>query len=121
MFDYVSRRGGRLPEGESRVLFQQLVSAVAYCHRKGVVNRDVKLENVMVATGGGGGGASPSVRLCDFGSSKVASSLCDPMADGAYGCLLTFTPTLCCAERSAGLALQDICRWVGGRLRATMP
>lgn len=39
---------GRQTEDESRRLFQQIVSAVAYCHAKGVVHRDLKAENLLL-------------------------------------------------------------------------
>lgn len=32
----------------SRWFFQQLILAVDYCHRKGVANRDIKLENTLL-------------------------------------------------------------------------
>jgi serine/threonine protein kinase len=31
-----------------RWFFQQLILAVEYCHRKGVANRDIKLENTLL-------------------------------------------------------------------------
>jgi serine/threonine-protein kinase SRK2 len=31
-----------------RPLFQQLILAVDYCHKKGVANRDIKLENLLL-------------------------------------------------------------------------
>ena len=31
-----------LPESQARWLFQQLMVAVDYCHRLGIVNRDIK-------------------------------------------------------------------------------
>jgi len=38
MFEYVVKKGG-LREDEARWFFQQLVVAMDYCHRMGVVNR----------------------------------------------------------------------------------
>jgi serine/threonine-protein kinase SRK2 len=35
-----------------RWFFQQLILAVDYCHRKGVANRDIKLENTLLQVGG---------------------------------------------------------------------
>jgi len=34
--------------GADRWFFQQLILAVDYCHRKGVANRDIKLENTLL-------------------------------------------------------------------------
>lgn len=54
---------GRLSEGESRRLFQQLMLAVDYCHRMGVSSRDIKPDNVLLD-------ANSNVKLADFGYSK---------------------------------------------------
>jgi hypothetical protein len=35
-----------------RWFFQQLILAVDYCHRKGVANRDIKLENTLLQVRG---------------------------------------------------------------------
>jgi len=66
MFGYVvSRRG--LPENEARWFFQQLVLGMDYCHRKGVCNRDIKLENTLLVLQPD---KKPLLKLCDFGYSK---------------------------------------------------
>lgn len=39
---------GGLPEEGARHLFQELLVAVDYCHRLGIVNRDIKLDNLML-------------------------------------------------------------------------
>jgi serine/threonine protein kinase len=38
----------RLKEAASRWFFQQLIIGLDYCHRRGVVNRDIKLENTLL-------------------------------------------------------------------------
>ncbi|EJT98846.1 Pkinase-domain-containing protein, partial [Dacryopinax primogenitus] len=47
LFDYLVEKG-RLSERETRMLFGQLCLAVEYIHEKGVVHRDLKLENVLL-------------------------------------------------------------------------
>ena len=59
----MSRRG--LSEPEARWFFQQLMLAVDFCHRMGVVNRDIKLENTLLA-----GDTRPLIKISDFGFSK---------------------------------------------------
>ena len=39
---------GRMREKEAREKFKQIVSAVAYCHAKNVVHRDLKAENLLL-------------------------------------------------------------------------
>jgi len=55
-----------LPEEDARWLFQQLMVALDMIHRLGIVNRDVKLDNMMLH----GSWPSPILKICDFGFSK---------------------------------------------------
>ena len=66
LFALVARCRG-LPEADARWYFQQLTLALDYCHAKGVANRDVKLENTLLADV-----HRPLVKLADFGYSKHA-------------------------------------------------
>ncbi len=43
MFQHVTMKRG-LSEDEARWFFQQLVLGLDYCHKMGIVNRDIKLE-----------------------------------------------------------------------------
>ena len=51
LFSYV-QRAIRLKEPAARWFFQQLIIGLDYCHRRGVVNRDIKLENTLLTVGG---------------------------------------------------------------------
>jgi serine/threonine protein kinase len=53
----------RFGEPEARDLFHQLMSAVCYCHQKGVVHRDLKAENLLLGEGN-------ELKVCDFGLSR---------------------------------------------------
>ena len=57
----------QLKEKDIAKIFNQIMSAVAYCHEKGIVHRDLKLENILFAS------ESPDspVKIIDFGFSVL--------------------------------------------------
>jgi len=73
--DHVNRKGTSIPEAEARRIFQQMVVAISYCHRLGIANRDIKLDNVLLHNGFTPGEPA-TVKLCDFGYSKSSGSNC---------------------------------------------
>lgn len=68
LFDLV-RTQKRLKETQARWFFQQLILALDYCHRRGVANRDIKLENCLLQNEEGL--PHPLLKMCDFGYSKA--------------------------------------------------
>ncbi|KAJ9525256.1 hypothetical protein QJQ45_020801 [Haematococcus lacustris] len=68
LFNYV-QQAGPLKEETARWFLQQLVIGLDYCHRKGVVNRDIKLENTLLQMVPGL--PLPLLKICDFGYSKA--------------------------------------------------
>jgi len=63
LFDFIVSNG-RLSEPRARVMFQQLVSGVEYCHQHMVVHRDLKPENLLLDS-------DQQLRIADFGLSNV--------------------------------------------------
>jgi serine/threonine-protein kinase SRK2 len=69
LFSLVHASNG-LNESDARKFFQQLILAVDFCHRMGVTNRDIKLENLLLAQPPSSPSAAPLLKLSDFGFSK---------------------------------------------------
>ena len=71
MFDYFVKNkafseGKGLAEDLARWFFQQLIVSLDFCHKKGIANRDIKLENALLD----GTPERPLLKICDFGYSK---------------------------------------------------
>jgi 5'-AMP-activated protein kinase catalytic alpha subunit len=60
----ISEEKTKPDEDTKRKYFQQLISAVEFCHSKGVYHRDLKLEHVLVDENG-------NVKVIDFGLSAM--------------------------------------------------
>ncbi|KAK8684797.1 hypothetical protein V6N13_040813 [Hibiscus sabdariffa] len=66
LFKRVSR--GRFSEDLSRRYFQQLISAVRFCHSRGVYHRDLKPENLLLDE-------NWNLKITDFGLSAVTDQI----------------------------------------------
>ncbi|KAI3856645.1 hypothetical protein MKW92_004957 [Papaver armeniacum] len=55
----------RFTESNAKILFRQLMGVVESCHGRGIVHRDIKLENIFLATEEDD--QCPDIRLGDFG------------------------------------------------------
>ncbi|WOH11945.1 hypothetical protein DCAR_0831441 [Daucus carota subsp. sativus] len=66
LFNKVAK--GRLKEDVARKYFQQLISAVGFCHSRGVFHRDLKPENILLDENG-------DLKVSDFGLSAISEQI----------------------------------------------
>ena len=59
---------GKFPEPRARDIFRQVGSAVSYLHRRGMIHRDIKAENVFFTS-------RDHILLGDFGFAKRLDSM----------------------------------------------
>ena len=69
MYSYIEYKNGSLHEAEAAVIVRQLLEALKYIHSQNVVHRDVKPDNILIASLR----ESAKVVLTDFGSAKRIS------------------------------------------------
>jgi len=62
LLNYVRRRR-RLKEPIAQLILRQLINGLEYCHYKGIIHRDIKLDNVLL-------NAKGNIKIGDFGVSK---------------------------------------------------
>jgi serine/threonine protein kinase len=70
------RRGGRLNEQFVRRMATQLLHALSYAHRRGIIHRDIKPSNILLTSGG-------TVKVADFGIARIVEE--DDVAMGEPG------------------------------------
>ena len=61
--NFVKKRR-KLCEKTAKILFRQLIQGIKYIHSKGIVHRDIKLENILLDL-------NNIVKICDFGVGKI--------------------------------------------------
>ncbi len=83
----VLRRDGPLPLGRALATTQAILDALAVAHRRGLVHRDVKPENVMVARDG-------AIKVADFGLARAISEATAASTGTVLGTVAYLAPEL---------------------------
>ena len=85
LIDYLQNAPFGVSEKEVSGIICQILSALVYCHDRGIVHRDVKLENVFVSNY-----TELHVKLADFGLAVVKRK--DKKIKGSAGTLMYMAP-----------------------------
>ena len=65
LLSFIKKRT-KLPEATAKFLFRQIIVALQFIHSKGIIHRDIKLDNILIDL-------DNKIKLCDFGVSKFLS------------------------------------------------
>src|SRR5258708_34683509 len=84
--------GKSLPVGKAVSIAAQVADGLSYAHQHGVVHRDVKPANIMVAPSG-------PVKITDFGIGRMRSSSDLTQTGMLLGSPTSMTPTQVCGNR----------------------
>ena len=63
LFDHLEREE-RFSEKKARRIMKQVFEALKHCHSKGVIHRDIKMENILLDE-------DQNIKLTDFGFAKI--------------------------------------------------
>ena len=64
LFDYIIKKD-HLSEGETRLIFHQIIDAIDYMHQIGICHRDLKPENILFDS------SFKKIKIIDFGLSNL--------------------------------------------------
>mmetsp|Transcript_35 Transcript_35/g.82 ORF Transcript_35/g.82 Transcript_35/m.82 type:complete len:490 (-) Transcript_35:935-2404(-) len=65
LLDFMERHKDHITQQRIAEILRQLIDAIAHCHARGVIHRDIKQENIMFSTRS----ADSPVKIIDFGNS----------------------------------------------------
>src|SRR5262249_11530271 len=95
-------RDGPLPPARAVRIVQQVLDTLGYFHRRNVLHRDLKAENILIA---GDEDEDDFVKLLDFGMAKLLSGVGADISVSAKGVLIG-TPSAMSPEQIRELALD---------------
>jgi serine/threonine protein kinase len=106
--DLLAKRGGRLPEKETRRILGEILAALAYAHGEGVIHRDLKPANILI-------GKNDACKLADFGLALVAGEefLQSIVADRVPSAASGEEETILSPEARASKRSSDAAKLVG--------
>ena len=58
------RKRSKISEQTAKIIFKQLIKGLQYIHKKNIVHRDIKLDNVLIDL-------TNTIKICDFGVSRI--------------------------------------------------
>lgn len=73
LLNYVRKRR-RLKETYAKYIFRQIIEGIAHIHTKGVLHRDIKLDNILLDGKG-------IIKIGDFGVSRIVTNINDKMTE----------------------------------------
>ncbi|MBN1770703.1 MAG: protein kinase [Deltaproteobacteria bacterium] len=89
----------RLPVKDAIGIIVQALSALAPAHRRGIVHRDIKPDNLYIVLDEDG---KPTVKLLDFGISKMSTTAANPVDRMTRTGTVLGTPYYMAPEQAAG-------------------
>ena len=112
-YEYVSgrtlrdaMRGGELRDGQAIEAAAQILDGLAHAHGRGIVHRDVKPSNVLLADDDGSSERQISVRLLDFGLAQFDEAETLTAVGDVPGTLAYISPERLCGEEAC--AASDV-------------
>ena len=89
---HLKEQGGRLLPDETLNMVMQIASALEHAHSRGLVHRDIKTDNILLAT-------PNSVKLCDFGLVRDVDEVAND-EEKVFGTVAYMSPEQCLFKKN---------------------